>query len=664
MRIVIRLCFVIAAVAALCGCGADNIAKKGDQFYAIGEYFDAAAEYKKAYAQTKTADRAKRGERAWKMAECYRKIGYCAKAVGGYQNAIRYKYENPNAMLYLAQMQHKMGNYKEAIKSYRACLEADSTDTLAYNGLLGCEQAPGWKAAGSLYSIKKEPILTSRRSDYSPALTGDDWDQVYFSTTRNQAKGSELSGVTGARMADIFFSKKDDKGKWGQPEPAEGEVNTEYEEGSCSFTPDGKTMYFTRCTHDPEYPRYAQIMYSNRSDAAWSKPQEFYISKDTLTAFAHPAVSGDGRWLYFSSNMPGGHGGYDIWRIGLDEHGLSAPENLGNSINTPGNEMFPSCRFNGELYFSSDGLPGMGGLDLFMAKQDTLGTWTVKNLRSPMNSAGDDFGMTFEGVHNRGLFSTNRGNGRGWDEIMSFVCPEIVQSIKGWVYEKDGYELPEGLVYMVGNDGTNLRLTLRSDGSFEQVIKPGVDYVLLGTCKGYLNHKEEIRVDTSSVSRQHVLQFPLANITAPVLIRNVFYAFDSAELTENSTQALDSLVTLLNENPNVTIELSAHCDYRGPEEYNLKLSQRRAESVVRYLIEHGIDDKRLSPVGYGKTRPKVITRKLADQHSYLNEGDTLSVEFIQALPEPAQQEICNALNRRTEFRVLRTTYGLFDKKEP
>ncbi len=664
MRLVTRLCFFVVIVAALCSCGADNIAKKGDQFYAIGEYFDAAAEYKKAYAQTKATDRAKRGERAWKMAECYRRIGYCAKAVGGYQNAIRYKYENPNAMLYLAQMQHKMGNYKDAIKSYRACLEADPTDTLAYNGLLGCEQAPGWKAAGSLYSIKKEPILTSRRSDYSPALTGDDWDQVYFSTTRNQAKGSELSGVTGARMADIFYSKKDDKGKWSQPEPVEGEVNTEYEEGSCSFTPDGKTMYFTCCTHDPEYPRYAQIMYSNRSDAAWSKPQEFIISKDTLTAFAHPAVSGDGRWLYFSSNMPGGHGGYDIWRIGLDNHGLTAPENLGDRINTPGNEMFPSCRFNGELYFSSDGLPGMGGLDLFMAKQDTLGNWTVRNLRSPMNSAGDDFGMTFEGVHNRGLFSTNRGNGRGWDEIMSFVCPEIIQSVKGWVYEKDGYELPEGLVYMVGNDGTNLRLTLRSDGSFEQVIKPGVDYVLLGTCKGYLNHKQEIRVDTSSVSRQHVLQFPLVNITAPVLVRNVFYAFDSAELTENSTQALDSLVTLLKENPNVTIEMSAHCDYRGPEEYNQKLSQRRAESVVRYLIQHGIEAQRLSPVGYGKTRPKVITRKLAEQHSFLHEGDTLSVEFIQALPEPAQQDICNALNRRTEFRVLRTTYGLFDKKDP
>ena len=644
------------------GCGADNIAKKGDQFYAIGEYFDAAGEYRKAYAQTKTADKAKRGERAWKMAECYRRIGYCAKAVGAYQNAIRYKYDDPNALLLLAQMQHKTGNYKDAAKSYRAYLDANPNDVLAYNGLYGCQQAAGWKAKGSLYSIKKEPVLSSRRSDYCPALTGDDWDQVYFSSTRNQAKGSELSGVTGVRMADIFFSKKDDKGKWGQPEPAEGELNSEYEEGACCFTPDGKTMYFTQCTHDPEYPRYAQIMYSNRSDAAWSKPQSFYISNDTLTTFAHPAVSADGKWLYFCSNMPGGNGGYDIWRIGLDDHGLSAPENLGERINTPGNEMFPSCRYNGELYFSSDGLPGMGGLDLFVARQDTMGVWTVKNLRSPMNSSGDDFGMTFEGVHNRGLFSTNRGNGRGWDQIMSFVCPEIVQSIKGWVYEKDGYELPDGLVYMVGNDGTNLRLTLRSDGSFEQVVKPGVDYVLLGTCKGYLNHKQEISIDTSSVSRQYVLQFPLANINAPVLIRNVFYAFDSAELTENSTLALDSLVTLLNENPNVTIELSSHCDYRGSDDYNMRLSQRRAESVVRYLIQHGIEEERLSPVGYGKTRPKTITRKLAEQHSFLHEGDTLSAAFIQTLPEPSQQDICNALNRRTEFRVLRTTYGLFDRK--
>lgn len=283
-----------------------------------------------------------------------------------------------------------------------------------------------------------------------------------------------------------------------------------------------------------------------------------------------------------------------------------------------------------------------------------------------MNSNGDDFGMTFEGLHNRGFFSTSRGDARGWDHIMSFECPEVLQTVKGWVYEKDGYELPEGLVYMVGDDGTNLKLSVRGDGSFTQEVKPHVRYVMLGTCKGYLNHKEELTVDTSSVSREYVLQFPLANINVPVLIRNVFYAFDSAELTASSTMALDSLVDLLNENPNVTIELAAHCDYRGKDEYNQRLSQRRAESVVNYLLQHGIADDRLTPVGYGESRPKVVTRKIAKQNDFLHEGDTLTEAFIKALPDTAQQEKCNALNRRTEFKVLRTTYGLFDLpvKEP
>ena len=438
----------------------------------------------------------------------------------------------------------------------------------------------------------------------------------------------------------------------------EGDVNTEYEDGACSFSPDGKTMYFTRCTHDPNYPRYAVIMSSSRSDAAWSKPQEVKISNDTLSTFAYPAVSPDGLWLYFSSNMPGGQGGMDLWRISLDEYGMGVPENLGPQVNTFADEVFPSFRGNGEFYFSSDGHPGMGGLDLFRAEQDTAGVWTLENLGSPMNSAGDDFGMTFEGLHNRGFFSTNRGNGRGWDQIMSFECPEIVQSIKGWVYEKDGYELPEALVYVVGNDGTNLKLSVRSDGSFVQEVKPNVSYVLLGTCKGYLNHKQEIFIDTSSVSREHVLQFPLASMTDPVLIRNVFYEFDSAELTDSSTIALDSLATLLAENPSVTIELSSHCDYRGKDDYNQRLSQRRAESVVNHLISKGLPAGRMIPVGYGESRPKVVTRRIAEQNPFLQVGDTLTEPFILALPDEAQQEICNALNRRTEFRVMRTTFGL------
>lgn len=660
MKTLLRYILLALLISA---CTPETHVKKGDQFYAIGEYFDASAEYKKAYSRTQTKDKEKRGQRAWKMAQCYRRINYTAKAIGAYQNAVRYGYPDSMALLYLGQLHQKNGDYKSAIKAYTAFLEKVPGDTLATNGLLGCELAPKWKNTFSLYSIKKEPILTSRRSDFCPALLGDDSDMLYFTSTRNESKGNEISGITGTKSADIFFTRKNDKGKWEPVEPAEGDLNSEYEEGTCCFSPDGKTMYLTVCTYDADYPRFAQIYTSSRSDASWSKPQLLQISKDTLSSYAHPAVSPDGNWLYFTSDMPGGQGGFDIWKIALTDHGLGGVENAGFPINTPGDEMFPVFRPNGEFYFSSNGHVGMGGLDIIKAECDSLGVWTLENLKYPMNSSGDDFGMTFEGLHNRGYFSTNRGDARGWDHIMSFEHPEVIQTVKGWVYEKDGYELPEGLVYMVGNDGTYLKLSVRGDGSFEQEVKPNVDYVFLGTCKGYLNHKEELSVDTSSVSQEYVLQFPLASIENPVLIRNIFYEFDSAALLESSCLALDSLVDLLNENPNVTIELSSHCDFRGKDEYNEKLSQRRAESVVNYLIAHGIDTLRLTPKGYGEKRPKIVTRKIAATYDFLNEGDTLTEAFILALDNEEKQEICHALNRRTEFKVLRTTYKLFDSEK-
>ncbi|MBQ8050504.1 MAG: OmpA family protein [Bacteroidaceae bacterium] len=659
-RKILLVASLVWLLLMLASCGADQNIKKGDALYAIGEYFDAAAEYKKGYSRTAIKDKPKRGERAWKMAECYRRINYTAKAVGAYQNAVRYGYPDSMAVLYLAQMQHKMGDYKNAARNYQAFLDSVPGDQRAIRGLQGCTQAPIWKQRPTLYMVRKEPLFNSRRSDLCPVLAGDEWDQLYLTSTRPQASGNEMSGITGTKAGDLFMSKKDDKDKWQQPELLESEVNSEYDEGACCFSPDGKTMYLTRCTHDPDYPRFAQIFTSQRSDASWSKPTLLEISRDTLSSYAHPAVSPDGRWLYFVSDMPGGMGGLDLWRIALTDGGLGGVENLGEPINTEGDEMFPTFRPNGDLYFSSNGHVGMGGLDLFCAHPDSTGHWTLENLRFPMNSSGDDFGMTFEGLHNRGYFSTNRGDARGWDHIMSFEYPEILQTVKGWVYEKDGYELPAAVVYMVGNDGTNLKLSVRGDGSFVQEIRPNVDYVLLGTCKGYLNHKEELRIDTSTVNREFVLQFPLASITAPVLVRNIFYEFDSAELTPESTPALDSLVVLLEENPNITIELASHCDYRGADQYNERLSQRRAESVVRYLIQHGIATDRLTPKGYGEGRPKIVTRKIAEQNPFLQEGDTLTEQFILALEGEERQEICNALNRRTEFRVLRTTYGLFD----
>ena len=320
--------------------------------------------------------------------------------------------------------------------------------------------------------------------------------------------------------------------------------------------------------------------------------------------------------------------------------------------------MFPTFRPNGDLYFSSNGHQGFGGLDIFIAKPTERG-WQLEHPGFPLNSQGDDFGMTFEGLYNRGYFASNRGDARGWDHIYSFEKSEVLLTVKGWVYEMDGYELPAGQVYMVGNDGTNLKL---SDGSFTQEIKTGVDYVLLGTCKGFLNHTEQLRVDTCTVSKEYVLQFPLANISAPVLIENIFYDFNKATLRPESATALDELVKLLNENPHVTIELAAHTDYKGSDQYNERLSQRRAESVVNYLIDHGIAADRLTPKGYGENKPKTIKKKVAAKFPFLKEGDVLTEAYITALKDEAQQDSCNQLNRRTEFTVLRTTYGLFDEE--
>ena len=707
--------YIIVVCAVLTSCGADTAMKKGDKFFALGEYYDAAGQYKKAYSQTKAKDKPLRGQRALKMADCYRRINYTQKAIAAYNNAVRYKQADTLSLFYLGQLQLKNGSYKEAEKTFLMLIDSLGTTEVALTqapraqistlqsqilvGLQSARMAPKWKedAALSGYEIKRQDLFNSRRAEFSPMLAGDDYDQLYFSSTRNQAVGDELSGITGTKPSDIFVAYKDEKGNWLKPETIESDLNTEQDEGACAFSPDSKMMYLTVCKTDPSYPRYAQIYTSNRSDASWGKAQLFEITKDTLSLFAHPAVSPDGMWLYFVSDMPGGLGGLDIWRAQLTTSGIGALENLGAPINTPGDEMFPTFRPNGDLYFSSNGHPGMGGLDIFVAvpvnsEQLTVNSYdypphgvnnnpTDPNDRTnqnyslntihyslehpgfPLNSQGDDFGMTFEGLHNRGFFSSNRGDARGWDHIYSFEKHEVVQTVKGWVYEQDGYELPEALVYMVGNDGTNQKLSVKGDGSFTQEIQPGVDYVFLGTCKGFLNHKEQLKVDTVTESQEYVLQFPLASITAPVLIDNIFYDFDKATLRPESTEALDKLITLLEENPNVTIELSAHTDYRGPSAYNQRLSQRRAESVVNYLVEHGIDSLRLSPVGYGKDKPKTIKRKLTETYDWLKEGDVLTEEFITALKDEEKQEVCNQLNRRTEFIVLRTTYGLFEQQE-
>lgn len=650
----------LAVVLMLHSCAADNAMRKGEKFLAIGEYHDAAEQFKKAYTKTPTKERQLRGQRALKMAHCYRHISSTQKAISAYRNALRYNVATLDDRLDYARLLLKNGEYKRALTEFELLNDSMPNNVLVRNGLLSAKMAPKWKEQGSDYTVKKMTEFNSRRADYCPVLAGDQWDRLYFSSTRNDALGDELSGITGAKPGDIFFSDKDDKGKWSKPQTIESGLNTEYDEGACCLSPDGSIMYLTQCLSDASYPRFAQIVTAQRSDASWGKTTPLLITNDTLSAYAHPAVSPDGEWLYFVSDMPGGKGGLDIWRMRLTANGPVGVENLGEPINTPGDEMFPTFRPNGDFYFSSDGHPGFGGLDIFIATVGEDGKYHLSHPGYPLNSQGDDFGMTFQGQLNQGFFSSNRGDGRGWDHVYSFYNPEIVQTIRGWIYEQDGYELTAGEARIVGTDGTNLRLGVRGDGSFDYVVKPGVDYIILAMCDGFLNHKEEIHVDSVKESKVYDLQFPLASISAPVLIDNIFYAFDKATLLPESKNALDSLILMLNENPNITIELSAHTDYRGAEDYNKKLSQKRAESVVKYLINHGIAADRLTAVGYGEEKPKTIRRKVAERYPWLKENDVLTEEFILKL-KPEQQETANALNRRTEFKVLRTTYNMFDK---
>lgn len=657
----------VVIMSALCACSnAERTTRRADAAMTIGEYQEAASLYRRAYMQTAPRERASRGALAYKMGEAYRSFGNVGRALAAYKNAERFGVADSLVLRKQGDMLRYAGNYKGAEEKYKAYLEKNPEDVLALAGYRSSQKATAIREAGSAYTVKLDKNFSSSRADYCPAFSDRNGSAVYFSSTRNSGTGGQMSGITGTKPGDIYCLKKDEKGHWKSPEAAEGELNSEWDEGAACFTEDGNTMYFTVCRSDPQYPRMAEIWTSTRNDAKWGKPQALKITADTLSSYAHPALSPDGKWLYFVSDMPGGYGGYDLWRASVvGGHGIGVVENLGPEINTPGNEMFPAFRPSGELYFSSDGRePNLGGLDLYRAKEDTLTKhWEVAHLPYPMNSNGDDFGITFEGLHNRGFFSSNRASaGRGWDKIYSFSFPEILLSVKGWVYEQDGYELPEAVVYMVGNDGTNMKIGVNLEGSFEQPLAPGGKYLFLATCRGYLNYRAELTVDSlAQKEHQYVLQFPLPSISIPVLVRGVYYEFDKADLTDNSREALDRLVKVLKENPNITIELSAHCDYRGRAEYNERLSQRRAESVVNYLTEHGIEAERLTAKGYGESQPKTVSKKMTEKYPFLHENDVLTEEFILKL-NPEQQDVCNSLNRRTEFRVLRTTYGLVDSQ--
>lgn len=642
--------YMLLLTAALSSCKSVKLSEADDTL-ARGEFFNASNMYRKIYNRlTKPEERPLRGEVAYKLATCYQRLNRPANAVAAYQNALRYGQTDSTIYLRLGQMLQASGKYPQAITEYEKFLEWKPDDPIAQSGIRGCNIAIVSKEAPkSRYIVKQSKLLNSRRSDYAPMYLDKNYDVLYYTTTNEKATGDNKSEITGMKKGDIWMTKKNEKGEWLRPAPVDGELNTDADEGIISFSPDGQTMYLTVAKRSETSSTSVEIYTSRRSDASWSAAQKFEILNDTVTAVGHPAVSPDGRYLYFTSDMPGGYGGLDIWRINLQERGGSL-ENLGPQINTIGNESFPYVRTDSLLYFSSDGHSGFGGLDIFKATLNSTGDrWSIDNMGLPINSTGDDFGITF-GPGESGFFSSNRGDARGYDHIYSFLLPELKISISGWVVDKDDEPVPNAIIRIVGNDGSNQKEVARDDGSFKFNLQRGVKYVMMAGAKGYLNQKVEFESDSADEDAEYGIDFILASISKPSVVENIFYDFDKASLRPESKEALDELAVMLEDNPNVSIEMSAHTDRKGSEEYNIDLSQRRAKSVVDYLVDKGINASRLTWSGYGKTRPKTVTKRINKEFPQFEEGTELTPEYILTLTEE-DQEAADQINRRTEFQV-------------
>jgi peptidoglycan-associated lipoprotein len=398
-------------------------------------------------------------------------------------------------------------------------------------------------------------------------------------------------------------------------------------------------------------------MLSTRSGEKWSEPKNIGLLPDSLVS-AHPSLSKDGLTLYFVSDLGGGFGKKDIWKVTRVRPGdlWSKPVNLGPDINTSGDELFPYIREDGTLYFSSDGLIGLGGLDIFKATQQPDGSWAVLNMKPPVNSFADDFGIAFEDDNEKGIFSSTR-KGKGDDDLYSFELPPLRFNVTGLVKdEKAGTPIPSSVVQLIASDGSNLQAETGAGGDFKFALKPEVDYIFLASKRGYLNGKEKETTKGQDKSRDFMVTILLTGIDKPIELPNILYDFGKWDLRPESMVSLDKLVETLLDNPNVTIELMSHTDSRDTEEYNQTLSQKRAQVVVQYLIDKGIESDRLLAKGYGESTPKIVDAGVAGDNPYLKIGTVLSEQFINTLQTEEQKEIAHQINRRTEFKVVRTDY--------
>lgn len=630
---------------------------QADKTFAIGEYFKAIEKYKKAYSKEK--DRARRADINFKIGNCYRMINDTKKAETYFSRLFKQKYGNPKATLYYAEMLKMNGKYADAKARYEDYLKMEPADLMAINAYQSCDSILVWTKNPTRYQVENVKDFNTKDNDFSLAFASGDYKELYLTSSREGAEGTKIHGGTGQSFADIFYTRLDNKQKWAIPTPIDKTVNSAFDDGVPWVSEDGSTMYFTRCRVDKQQELGCQIMISKKQSSKWGDPTVVPIAKDSVV-IAHPSLTQDELTMFFVSDMLGSIGGKDIWMVQRDtkEGAWSAPKNLGEPVNTIKDEMFPFAKTDTLFYFSSNGHPGLGGLDIFKAHTDEEGNWLIENMKSPINSVSDDFSILFQKEEEKGYFVSSRTGGKGGDDVYSFVLPEKRFNLTGLVINERNQRPLGGVdVRLIGSDGTSLESKSDSTGNFSFKLKPETDYLVVAFKRGYLNGKVRETTMGLEESRDFNVSLVLSPYEKPIELPNILYDLAKWDLRPESMVALDELVETLEDNPNITIELMSHTDVRPFRAMsNLELSQNRAQSVVDYLITKGIASDRLKARGYGPDVPRVVDAKIAQQYSFLQQGDTLTKEYIEKLPNDQNREIAHQLNRRTEFRVLSSDY--------
>jgi peptidoglycan-associated lipoprotein len=639
---------IVVIMAASCGTFASS--GQADKLYNLGEYTKAAELYKKAY--TKERNKYQKGEMSFQMGECYRLTNKPSKAVSAYTRSLRTPYKNPLTELYLGQQLLKVGKPDEARQYFEAYGEKSPTDPLMHSGLRSCDMQLNPPKAARV-EIEKSKEINSKYSDYGAVFSPGDIEQIYFSSMRFAGKRKGINRITGQGPSKLFLIQKDSKGKWSKPQVIEEFAQNSFDDGALCLADDGKMLYFTRCRFDNTKVLGAEVFVSKRTAGTWGDPESLPLTGDSLVN-AHPAVSPDNLTLYFVSDKPGGMGGKDIWKATRDtpDGQWGEPLNMGYPVNTRGDELFPTVAPDGELYFSSNGHPGIGGLDIYRLGKDAKDSLAAINVGAPINSLADDFAMNFHPKEKRGMFSSSRDNNNGIDNVFNFTWRDVKLSMRGKVYdEKTRNAVTGAYIRLVSTDGTDKRIDLLPDGTFSMELLPNTEYVFLAAAPGYFNRRQRFTTPIPIDDKEFVFDLPLTLKVSPIVLETIYYPSAVFAMDDASKAQMDRLAQLLTENPSVKVVITSHAAPSGNETDDIVLAQRRAQTIIDHLTQKGVATERLTANSFGSRTPLKVTKALSAKYRFLKEGELLTGEYLQTL-KASDRAIAQKLNHRTEFKVL------------